>query len=81
MSDINSTRKSQIGTGVGLRNEKIRTYNYSQCRIMDHRLEGRSGTVHNFDEFMKGGYVLDDLIEKLRTHGEIQQLSEIIKDY
>lgn len=81
MSEMNSTKKAQTGTGLGLRNEKLRTYNYQQSRITDHRLDGRMGTVHNLEEFMKGGYELDLLIEKLQNYENIRSLNDIIRDY
>ncbi len=56
---IASTRKSQVGSGD--RSEKIRTYNYPQSRITDHRI-GLS--VYNFDAFLSGdiGTMIDALI-------------------
>ena len=66
---IASTRKSQVGTGD--RSEKIRTYNYPQNRITDHRI-GLS--VFNFDAFLAGdiGGMIDaltaaDTAEKLKS--------------
>jgi peptide chain release factor 1 len=53
-----SERKSQIGTGD--RSEKIRTYNFPQDRITDHRL---NFSLHNLPGFMSGN--IDDLIKKL----------------
>ncbi|XP_052873103.1 peptide chain release factor 1-like, mitochondrial [Anopheles cruzii] len=67
-------KKSQVGQS--LRNEKIRTYNYNQDRITDHRLEG--GTVHNLKGFLEGGAQLDDMIEKLHRSRRHAQLMEII---
>ncbi|HVB19662.1 MAG TPA: peptide chain release factor-like protein, partial [Candidatus Paceibacterota bacterium] len=55
-----ATRKAQIGTGD--RSEKIRTYNYLQDRVTDHRLKQ---TWHNLPKIMAGG--IDDIIHALET--------------
>ncbi|XP_058462289.1 peptide chain release factor 1-like, mitochondrial [Malaya genurostris] len=69
-----SMKKSQVGSS--LRNEKIRTYNYNQDRITDHRVEG--GTTHNLKAFMEGGDQLDNMIAKLQAAHRKRQLMEII---
>lgn len=56
-----ATRKSQVG--MGDRSEKIRTYNFPQNRVTDHRVGYSS---HNLPNFLDGN--LDDLINHLRTH-------------
>lgn len=60
LSELTSDRRSQIGTGM--RNEKIRTYNYLQDRITDHRLDEN---FHNIQVIMDGK--LDELVESLHT--------------
>jgi len=52
-------RRGQIGTGD--RSEKIRTYNYPQTRITDHRIKF---SVHNLEEFLDGA--MDEMIDALR---------------
>lgn len=56
--DYARNRKNQVGTGD--RSERIRTYNYPQGRLTDHRI---NYTVYNLDAFLNGD--LDDLIENL----------------
>jgi peptide chain release factor 1 len=66
--EIAQKRKSQIGTGD--RSERIRTYNFPQNRITDHRI---GLTLHNLEEILDGN--LNDLIiilsEKLKKSSEI----------
>ena len=52
-------RKSKIGTGD--RSERIRTYNYPQGRVTDHRI---NLTLHKLDEFLEGE-IFDEMIEAL----------------
>ena len=64
---ITSDRRSQVGTGE--RAEKIRTYNYPQDRITDHRI---SQNLHNLPHFMDGE--LDELIDTLTAADQAKQL-------
>src|SRR4030066_2010837 len=63
-------RKSQIGTGD--RSERIRTYNFPQNRITDHRI-GLS--LHKLEQVLEGN--LDEIIDSLITHYQAEKLKEI----
>ena len=63
-------RRSQIGTGE--RAEKIRTYNFPQDRLTDHRI---NLTLHNLPGILDGA--LDELIDALATNERAKQLEEI----
>lgn len=71
-------RQKQMG--MGFRNEKIRTYNYNQDRVTDHRL-GQNGTLNNLMEFMEGGAALEELEVRLYNHIRMKTLLEIIKKF
>ena len=55
-------RKSKIGTGD--RSERIRTYNFPQGRVTDHRI---NLTLHKLEEFMEGE-IFDEIVESLSLH-------------
>ena len=65
-----SARKSQVGTGD--RSEKIRTYNYPQNRVTDHRI---GFTLHKLEQVLEGD--LDDVIDALITHYQSERLKEL----
>ena len=62
-----SLRKGQVGTGD--RSERIRTYNFPQGRVTDHRI---GFTLYNIDEFMNGD--MDKMIEALRLAERTRRL-------
>ena len=62
-----SERKSQVGSGD--RSEKIRTYNFKENRVTDHRI---SLTVHQLDLVMEGA--LDEFVDALTTHYQTEKL-------
>lgn len=63
-------RKSQVGTGD--RSERIRTYNYPQGRVTDHRI---GLTLHKLDAVVNGD--LDELLEALITAKQSEQLRQV----
>ena len=63
-------RKSQVGSGD--RSERIRTYNFPQGRVSDHRI---NLTLYNLAEVLEGN--LDDLINPLMTDEETNKLAEL----
>ena len=67
--EVASERRSQVGSGD--RSEKIRTYNFPQSRVTDHRI-GLS--IHNLSGFMDGN--LKPMIEGLRLHFQTMKLNE-----
>ncbi|XP_051160616.1 peptide chain release factor 1-like, mitochondrial [Leptopilina boulardi] len=69
-------RRKQMG--FKNRNERIRTYNYMQDRITDHRLV--NGTYFGMDCFMKGGVKLNELQDKLQRNYERKLLIDIINE-
>jgi len=64
---IAQDRKSQVGTGD--RSEKIRTYNFPQNRMTDHRI---GLTLHQLDSIMDGN--IGGVIEALVTHYQAEKL-------
>ena len=64
-------RKNKIGTGD--RSERIRTYNFPQGRITDHRI---NLTLHKLDEFLEGE-VFDDVIENLNLQAQEEKLKKL----
>ena len=64
-------RKNQIGTGD--RSERIRTYNFPQGRVTDHRI---NLTLHKLSEFMEGE-IFDEMIENLIIQAQENELSNI----
>ena len=66
-------RKSKIGTGD--RSERIRTYNFPQGRVTDHRI---NLTLHKLEEFMEGE-IFDEMIENLSIQAQMDELTKINK--
>jgi peptide chain release factor 1 len=68
-AEMAQKRKAQVGTGD--RSEKIRTYNFSQNRVTDHRI---GLTLHKLEEILHGD--LDDMVKALIAHEQMDQLSK-----
>ena len=66
---ITEERRSMVGSGD--RSEKIRTYNFPQNRLTDHRI---GLTIHQLDRIMDGK--IDDIIEALITHFQTEKLKQ-----
>jgi peptide chain release factor 1 len=60
-------RKSQVGSGD--RSEKIRTYNFKENRVSDHRI---GMTIYQLDLFMEGA--IDEMVDALVTHFQAEKL-------
>ena len=67
-NEIEQDRRSQVGTGE--RSEKIRTYNYPQSRVTDHRI---NLSTYNLAGFMEGN--LDEFIDELTQRDEAERLA------
>jgi len=71
-AELSAQRKGMIGSGD--RSEKIRTYNFPQDRVTDHRI---GLTVHNLPDIMNGN--LDVVIEPLIGHFQAERLREAVE--
>ena len=68
-AEMSETRRAQVGTAE--RSEKIRTYNYPQDRITDHRI---NASFHGMPKIMDG--YLDEIIDALTSWEEERALAE-----
>ncbi len=69
MAERAATRKSQVGTGD--RSGRIRTYNFPQDRVTDHRI---NLTLHNLENFLQGG--IDEMVDRVNASREAERLAE-----
>ena len=70
-AERSAERRSQVGTGM--RNERIRTYNFPQNRVTDHRLTGDNKNF-NIDAVINGD--LDPIIDALTMQTQAEKLRE-----
>ena len=70
LAGIAEDRKSQVGTGD--RSEKIRTYNYPQGRVTDHRIKL---TLYKLDSFLDGD--IDEILNALITEDQAQKMKQM----
>ena len=70
-AEISQARRLQVGTGD--RSERIRTYNFPQGRVTDHRI---GLTLHSLQRILEGE--LAELIGPLSTHDQAEQLKAVV---
>jgi len=69
-AELAEARRSQVGSGD--RSERIRTYNYPQGRVSDHRI---NLTLYKLDQFLDGA--LDEMLEALTTSDQAEKLRKV----
>ncbi len=69
-AELSAARRSQVGSGD--RSERIRTYNFPQGRVTDHRI---NLTLHKLESIMDGG--LDEVIDALAAEDQANRLAEL----
>ncbi|MFN8443418.1 MAG: peptide chain release factor 1 [Caldilineaceae bacterium] len=72
-AEITASRRSQVGSGD--RSEKIRTYNFPQNRVTDHRI---NKTMYNLPAFMDGD--IDEFIEELAQFDQAERLAALAEE-
>ena len=70
MNASNASRRSMVGSGD--RSEKIRTYNFPEQRVTDHRIKL---TLYKLDDILAGGEGLDEMIDALISADQLEQLA------
>lgn len=68
----NSARKTMVGSGD--RSEKIRTYNFPEQRVTDHRIKL---TLYKLDDILAGGAALDEIIDALTAADQLERLANM----
>jgi len=69
-NESNSSRRSMVGSGD--RSEKIRTYNFPEQRVTDHRIKL---TLYKLDDILAGGDGLDEMIDALISADQLERLA------
>ena len=69
MAERAAARKSQVGTGD--RSGRIRTYNFPQDRVTDHRI---SFSLHSLENFLQGE--IDEMVDRVNASREAERLAE-----
>jgi len=69
-NESNSSRRSMVGSGD--RSEKIRTYNFPEQRVTDHRIKL---TLYKLDDILAGGDALDEMIDALISADQLERLA------
>ncbi len=72
MNASNSSRRSMVGSGD--RSEKIRTYNFPEQRVTDHRIKL---TLYKLDDILAGGEGLDEMIDALISADQLERLANM----
>ena len=72
MNASNASRRTMVGSGD--RSEKIRTYNFPEQRVTDHRIKL---TLYKLDDILAGGAGLDELIDALIAADQLEQLANM----
>jgi peptide chain release factor 1 len=70
MNASNASRRSMVGSGD--RSEKIRTYNFPEQRVTDHRIKL---TLYKLDDILAGGEGLDEMIDALISADQLERLA------
>lgn len=71
-SASNASRQSMVGSGD--RSEKIRTYNFPEQRVTDHRIKL---TLYKLDDILAGGVALDEMIDALIAADQLERLTNM----
>ena len=72
MKASNASRRYMVGSGD--RSEKIRTYNFPEQRVTDHRIKL---TLYKLDDILAGGAALDEMIDALIAADQLEQLANL----